>query len=223
MPEPVTDLDDAVRTAFVYLSEVDVLDAEPYDAVIGFGMFDLTLPRFCGDLYTCGQARRIIFTGGIGAGTGDLGAPEADVWRRTLAASHPSIGDDAVIVENQSTNTGENVAFTAALLERVRPELTFGRGIRRAVVVASPTRLRRVGLTMRRQQPDVRITRQLPPVTVEADAALYAAQGLDYRQHLSGELDRIVRYPARGWIVDEPLPTGVAAAHARLRPTAGSQ
>jgi hypothetical protein len=81
MPEPLTDLDDAVRTAFVYLSEVDVLDAEPYDAVIGFGMFDLTLPRFCGDLYTRGRARRIVFTGGIGAGTGDLGAPEADVWR----------------------------------------------------------------------------------------------------------------------------------------------
>jgi hypothetical protein len=217
MPESVTDLDDAVRTAFVYLSETDALDAEPYDAVIGFGMFDLALPRFCGDLYLRGHARRILFTGGIGAGTGDLGGPEADVWRRTLAVSHPSIGDEAVIIENRSTNTGENVAFTAELLERLWPDLMFGRGIRRAIVVASPTRLRRVGLTMRRQQPDVRIARHLPPVTVEADAALYVAQGLDYRQHLSGELDRIISYPARGWIVAEPLPADVQAAHAALR------
>jgi uncharacterized SAM-binding protein YcdF (DUF218 family) len=210
-------LEDATRRVFSYLSEADALDAAPYDAVIGFGMFDLSLPRFCGDLYARGQARHIIFTGGIGAGTGDLGGPEADAWRGTLADTHPSIPDEAVIVENRSTNTGENVTFTAALLEHARPELAFSRGLRRVVIVASPTRLRRVWLTFRRQQPGVSVTRHLPPVTVERDAALYAGQGIDYRQHLAGELDRIVAYPARGWILDEPLPADVAAAHEVLR------
>jgi hypothetical protein len=194
-----------------------MLDAEPYDAVIGFGMFDLSLPGFCGDLYASGHARRIIFTGGIGAGTGDLGGPEADVWRRTLAQSHPSIGDDAVIVENRSTNTGENVAFTAALLERLHPTLTFGAGLRRVVVVASPTRLRRVWLTLRQQQPQVVVARQRPQTTWQDDAALYAAQGIDYRGHLVGELERIVAYPGRGWIRAEPLPASVQVAHDILR------
>jgi uncharacterized SAM-binding protein YcdF (DUF218 family) len=217
MPDSALAPDDAMRRVFRYLSETDALEAAPYDAVIGFGMFDLSLPRVCGDLYVRGQARHIIFTGGIGAGTGDLGGPEADVWRRTLRDTHPSIPDEAVIVENRSTNTGENVTFTAARLEHWRPELAFGRGLRRVVIVASPTRLRRVWLTFRRQQPEVRVTRHLPPVTVEHDAALYAGQGIDYRQHLAGELGRIRAYPARGWIFDEPLPVDVAAAHDMLR------
>lgn len=217
MPQASADLADAFRTTFAYLSETDTLDVEPYDAVIGFGMFDLSLPRFCGELYARGHARRIIFTGGIGAGTGDLGGPEADVWRRTLALSHPSIGDDAVIVENRSTNTGENVAFTAALLERRYPTLAFGAGLRRVIVVASPTRLRRVWLTLRQQQPRLVVARQVPQMTWRDDAALYAAQGIDYRGHLVGELDRIVTYPERGWIRAEPLPDSVQAAYSTLR------
>lgn len=217
MREVSADVDGAIRTTFAYLSETDTLDAEPYDAVIGFGMFDLSLPRFCGELYARGCARHIVFTGGIGAGTGDLGGPEADVWRRTLALSHPSIGDDVVVVENRSTNTGENVAFTAALLERAHPTLTFGAGLHRVIVVASPTRLRRVWLTLRRQQPRIVVARQLPETTMKDDMAIYTGQGIDYRAHLAGELDRIVGYAVRGWILPEPLPDRVGAAHSTLR------
>jgi uncharacterized SAM-binding protein YcdF (DUF218 family) len=205
-------VDQAVRTAFDYLSATDPVDATPYDAVIGFGMFDLTLPRFCGQLYEQGLVRRIVFTGGIGAGTGNLGGCEADVWRQVLARSHPTIPDADVIVENQSTNTGENVAFTSALLRRHSAGLAFGTGLSRVVVVASPTRLRRVGLTLRRQHPELQVTRLRPPVALEDDARLYVSQGLDYVRHMAGELDRIVDYPRKGWIVDEPLPEAVAAA-----------
>jgi hypothetical protein len=212
---------DAVRTAFVYLSETDPLGRAPYDAVLGFGMFDLTLPVFCGDLYASGQARRIIFTGGIGAGTGDLGAPEGEVWRRTLASSHPAIVDTDVIVESRSTNTGENVLFTTTLLETTHPRLAFGAGTRRVIVVASPTRLRRASLTLRRHHPALDVIRQLPRVTMEQDAARYAAQGIDYVRHIAGELDRLVDYPRRGWIVGEPLPTAIAAARDVLRASDG--
>jgi uncharacterized SAM-binding protein YcdF (DUF218 family) len=212
VPASRTSVDHALRTAFAYLSETDALEAEPYDAVIGFGTFDLSLPRFCGDLRERGYARRIIFTGGVGAGTGDLGGPEADVWLAALARSHPAIDIDHVIVENRSTNTGENVRFTGDLLRAAHPALALGVGVRRVIVVTAPSRLRRVGLTMRRQHPGVHVTRQLPSVTMTADAALYARQGIDYRGHLAGELDRIVAYPERGWIVSEPLPTAVESA-----------
>lgn len=211
------DFESAVRVVFSYLSETDPLGAVPYDAVLGFGMFDLSLPRFCGELYARRQVRRVIFTGGIGAGTGNLGGPEADVWRAELARSHPGIPASDVLIENRSTNTGENVAFTARLIERERPDLTFGVGVRRVMVVASPTRLRRAWLTLRQQQPTLELCRHLPPVTVAGDRACYAAQGLDIVSHMCGELDRIERYPATGWIVPEPLPTTVIAARDTLR------
>ena len=211
----------AAELAFHYLAATEPLPSAPADAVLGFGMFDLKLPRFCGELYTHGLARRIVFTGGIGAGTGDLGMPEADAWLAELRRSHPHIPREHVITENRSTNTAENVAFTGALLAQKHPELAFGGGLRTALVVASPSRLRRAWLTLRHLQPDIRISRQLPRVSFAEEHALYAANGIDYVAHLAGELDRIVRYPALGWIAAEPLPPAIGEAQARLR-TAGN-
>ena len=217
MSAPDGELRAAAELVFRYLAATDPLPSAPANVVLGFGMFDLKLPRFCGELYARGLARRIVFMGGIGAGTGDLGMPEADAWRSELRRAHPHIPPRDIITENRSTNTAENVAFTAALLAREHPELVFGGGIRTALVVASPSRLRRAGLTLRHLQPTIRIFRQLPGVSFGEEQALYAANGIDFVAHLVGELDRIARYPALGWIAAEPLPPAIAKAHARLR------
>lgn len=207
-----------VRAAFDYLSAVDSPSDKPADAVIGFGMFNVTLAGFCGDLYAQQRARRIVFTGGIGAGTLDLGMPEADAWRLELSRTHPTIPLDHVHTENRSTNTAENIAFTAALLARIGPEMTIGRGLRHALIVASPSRLRRVRLTLQHLLPGLGVTCCLPPgTTFERERALHESKGIDYLAHLRGELDRIVDYPARGWIAHEPLPAAIVEAHAALR------
>lgn len=217
MAVPPPDVLAAARRALAWLAATDPLPAGPCDAILGFGVFDLRLPVFCGDLYRRGCAPRLIFTGGLGAGTGNLGGPEADAWRTALRQAYPDIPDAAVILENRSTNTAENISFTAGLLRREHPELAFGRGLRRIVAVASPSRLRRVRLTLARLQPELAVVGQLPPVSFEAELAVYGLQGIDYLAHLAGELDRIVTYPARGWIAAEPLPPEIAAAHERLR------
>ena len=214
-----SDVRAAAQTVLHYLAETDPAPTTPVDAVIGFGVFDLTLPRFCAELYERGLARRIIFTGGLGAGTGDLGGPEADVWRTEVQRTHPQISDDMIITETRSTNTSENIAYTAELLARDYPAQAFGTGIRTAIIVASPSRLRRVRLTLWKQQPGVRVIRMLPRVDFEAEYALYTRQGVDYLAHLTGELDRIAAYPERGWIVPEPLPAEVLAAGEVLRQT----
>ena len=214
---PDGELQAAADRAFRYLAETDSPPDARCDAILGFGMFDLRLPRFCGELHAHGRARRIVFTGGIGAGTGRLGMPEADAWLAELRRSHPEIPAADVIVENRSTNTAENIAFTAELLTGGHPGLAFGTGLKTALVVASPSRLRRVGLTLRHLQPGVRIFRQRPPASLAGEKALYAEHGVDYFAHLAGELDRIVRYPTLGWIAAEPLPLAIAVAHARLR------
>lgn len=203
-----------------YLAETDAAPVQPVDAIIGFGMFDRSLPRFCADLYLQGLTPKIIFTGGIGAGTGDLGGPEADVWRDELRQAYPTIGDDAFILENRSTNTAENIRFTAERVARTHPDLTFGLGLRRAIVVASPSRLRRVRLTLWKLAPGVHVTRLLPRVNLDAEASLYARQGIDYLGHLIGELDRLATYPDRGWIVGEPLPASIETAGKILRTAA---
>lgn len=207
---------DAARVALAWLAATDPLPSAPADAVLGFGVFDLALPVYCGELYARGLARRIIFTGGIGAGTGNLGRPEADAWCAALLAAHPAIPREHIILENRSTNTAENIRFIADLLARDHPDLAFGRGLRTALIVASPSRLRRVRLTLQKLAPEIRLIRCLPPVDFDRERALYEHHSADYLAHLCGELDRIVDYPARGWIAAESLPPAIAAAHAVL-------
>jgi uncharacterized SAM-binding protein YcdF (DUF218 family) len=209
--------DAAARSAYTYLSATDSLPDGVADAVIGFGTFDLTLARFCGELFTRGAARCIIFTGGYGAGTADLGQPEADAWADELRRSHPGVPRDRVILENRSTNTAENIRLTAEVLQRDHPQRAFGRGLRTALIVASPARLRRVGLTLRQLVPAVRAWRCLPATSFERERALHDSKGIPFVPHLRGELDRIVDYPRRGWIAAEPLPPAIARAHAVLR------
>jgi hypothetical protein len=207
----------SAQRVFDYLAATDALPAAACDAVLGFGVFDLKLPRYCGDLYAAGRAKRIIFTGGVGAGSADLGQPEADAWCAELLRVHPAIPRDHIILENRSTNTGENVRYTAELLAQQHPGLAFGHGIQTVIVVAAPSRLRRVRLTLQWLQPRLRVMGQHPGFGFTAEQALYASKGLDLIDHLSGELDRMVAYAARGWILPEPLPAPVAAAHHILK------
>lgn len=206
----------AARSLFAYLSVTDPPPDHVCDAVIGFGTFDLTLAAFCGELHLRGLARRILLTGGIGAGTADLGRPEADAWRDEILRTHPAIDPRSIVAENRSTNTSENIEFTSALLAREHPELAFGRGIRTALVVASPSRLRRVKLTLRHRLPDLRVFRRLPAADFDREFALHECKGIPYLPHLAGEIDRIRDYPTRGWIAAEPLPPAIVAAREAL-------
>lgn len=211
-------VDSAARAIFAYLSATDPRPAQPCDAVIGFGTFDLALAAFCGELHTRGHARRIVLTGGIGAGTADLGRPEADAWRDEILRTHPQIDPRNILVENRSTNTAENIELTTELLARRHPELAFGRGIATALVVASPSRLRRVKLTLHQRLPSLRVWRSLPAADFDREFALHESKAIAYLPHLAGEIDRIRDYPARGWIAAEPLPAEISAARALLPP-----
>jgi hypothetical protein len=203
----------AAREIFGFLSAVDQWPATTCDAVIGFGTFDVTLASFCGELCVNARAKRIIFTGGFGAGTTDLGKPEADAWLEELARTHAQIPSADVITENRSTNTAENIAFTADLLNKRFPTLAFGQGLNTALIVASPSRLRRVKLTLQLMHPALQVFRCSPPeTTFEHEYGLYEGKGLNYLAHLRGEVDRLSTYPARGWIAREPVPAEIVMA-----------
>ena len=61
--------------------------------------------------------RRLIFSGGLGRLT------DSGVWTETEAEKFSAIAIDkgvpaqAILIENRSTNTGENIVFTQALLK----------------------------------------------------------------------------------------------------------
>jgi hypothetical protein len=104
------------------------------------------------------------------------------------------------MIENRSTNTAENIAFTQKMLLRDDARNALEQGIKSVLVVASPSRLRRVKLTLQFMHPGLEVRRCLPALNFDRERALYETKGIDYLLHLLGELDRIVEYAERGWI-----------------------
>lgn len=186
------------------------------DAIIGFGHFDLRVARRCGELWRAGVSPRIIFSGGVGAGSADLTEPEADAFATELRRHYPEIPADAILIESRSTNTGENVQF----LQRAATDA--GWSLRSVCLVATPYRQRRVALTWRQQGPRDGVASNAPPATTLAEEIeLYAAKGEDFCAHLPGEIDRLIAYAERGWIAPETVPDTILSAAKQLRDGVG--
>lgn len=205
----------AALTLLTWLSASDPLPADA-DAVIGFGHFDLRIPAVCGTLFRGKRASHLVFTGGIGAGTGTLGGPEADAFRAELRRDFPEIADDSVFLETRSTNTAENIRFTERELAGDPRGLALGKSIRSVILVAHPLRLRRVRQTWRLLQADVPAAAFAPPTSMDQERRLYHRQNLSFEKQLVGEIDRLRDYPARGWIERVTLPAEVLAAREYL-------
>lgn len=187
------------------------------DAIVGFGHFDLRVPRTCGELARSGLTGRVIFTGGVGAGSAGLGAPEADVFAAELARDFPEIAGAGCLTENRSTNTSENIRFTRSMLERAGESWAFGGGTKSAVLVAHPARLRRVRQTWRKLAPEVVPWAVAPATDFASDFALHRANGSSLVAQILGEMERILTYPAKGWIEPVEVPRDIGAALGRLR------
>ncbi len=177
------------------------------DVILGFGVCDARVAEHCADLLLARRAPLILFTGGVGAGSGDLQQPEACFFRdRALARGAPA---GAIWVEPDSTNTLQNVQYSRRLME--------ARGLhpRRALLVAKPHRQRRVWLTCRRHLPGVLLHNAPPPFTAEEEAASLGGER-PYLRHLAGEVRRIEDYGARGDLHPEAPPAQVLDRVRRL-------
>jgi uncharacterized SAM-binding protein YcdF (DUF218 family) len=88
---------------------------EKADCILVLGSHDLRVAEHAAQLYLDGWAPLIIFSGGLGNFTREM-------WKETEAdqfaamAKKMGVPEDAILIENKSTNTGENILFTQQLL-----------------------------------------------------------------------------------------------------------
>ncbi|MCC5023299.1 MAG: YdcF family protein [Candidatus Synoicihabitans palmerolidicus] len=157
------------------------------------------------------MAPRIVFTGGVGAGSADLTQPEANAFAAELAEKFPEIPTAAVLLETRSTNTGENVRMLQV------ETLAAHWPLQTVALVASPYRQRRVALTWRKQGPGGAFFNCPPATCLVEERTRFAAKGENFIDHLPGEVDRLTTYAERGWITAKPVPLAVVEATAALR------
>ena len=182
------------------------------DAILVLCSHDTAVAERGAQLFLDGWAPLLIFSGGQGAITRRLWTePEADRFARI--AIDRGVPAERILVENRSTNTGENVEFTRRLLaDRGLDPATF-------IVVQKPYMERRSYATFMQRWPGKRLIVTSPQVPFEEYLARYSNETLseaDVIGIMVGDLQRIRDYPARGFQIPQEIPADVWDAYEEL-------
>ncbi|AHB02810.1 hypothetical protein V568_102289 [Brucella ceti TE28753-12] len=175
---------------------------EGADIIIGLGSYDPRVAERASDLYLEGLAPWLIFTGRSGRGTDKLyKASEAEAFAEI--AIRRGVPERAIIIEPNATNIGENIRFRAKNWRGTRSAAFF---------VTKPQTQRRVHATVLRQWPEARASISAPLVSFEEQPT--AEFPLEMLIHeMTGDLQRILEYPAKGYQIAQAVPLEVMEAY----------
>src|SRR5262245_33953948 len=89
---------------------------EKCDIILALGSNDLRVAEYAADLFLQGWAPKLILSGNAGALTRErFSKPEAEIFAEIALKN--GVPNEAILIEAESTNTGENVIFSRRLLE----------------------------------------------------------------------------------------------------------
>jgi len=178
------------------------------DCILALGSHDLRVAERAAELYLHGWAPLLIFSGGLGNFTKEVWTrSEADLFAEIAIAKGVPVKD--ILVENKSTNTGENIVFTQQLLEsrNIHPQ-SF-------IVVQKPYMERRSYATFKRHWPDKDLVVTSPQYSFE-DYPIPEIPLEKVIHIMVGDLQRIKFYPQKGFQVYQEIPTEVWQAFGKL-------
>jgi uncharacterized SAM-binding protein YcdF (DUF218 family) len=175
------------------------------DAVVVCCSYDLRVCDYACQLIRQGVAPLLILSGNAGNWTKHLwNVPEAHVFRERALKN--GINSDAILMEDQATNFGENIAFVRRLVPRLQ----------RATFVTKPNSVLRVRLTLPIQWPEVTPFVDAPPLRFPA-AVSHVVGILGAIDEMVGDVDRILQYPALGYQASHALPAEILQAWQELK------
>jgi uncharacterized SAM-binding protein YcdF (DUF218 family) len=182
------------------------------DAILVLCSHDVAVAERGAELYLERWAPLLIFSGGSGSITERLWRePEADRFAAIAVAM--GVPQDRIIVENRSTNTGENVLFTRHLLaaKHIDPS--------RFILVQKPYMERRTYATFKKHWPEKDVVVTSPRASLDDYLRHYSNHALSSDEVISimvGDLQRLRTYPARGFQIPQEIPEDVWDAFEQL-------
>ena len=163
-------------------------------------------------LFLDGWAPLLIFSGGLGSITSGIWSePEADQFAKIALSM--DVPEEKILVENKSTNTGENILFTKRLLaeKKINPQ-SF-------IIVQKPYMERRSYATFRKLWPEKDALVTSPQVSFAEYLDNYSNQELSKNDVISimvGDLQRIKVYAEKGFQIYQEIPNEIWAAYEEL-------
>jgi uncharacterized SAM-binding protein YcdF (DUF218 family) len=178
------------------------------DAIFVLGSHDTRVAERAAQIFLEGWAPLVVFSGHLGALT-------RESWRRSEAevfadvAAALGVPRERMLIEDRSTNTGENVEFTRRLL------CEHGLSVSRAVAVQKPYMERRTLATFHARWPELDVIVTSP----QLDWRDYPNEqiGRDDVIHIMvGDLQRLILYAQKGWSEPQDIPPDVIEAYQHL-------
>jgi uncharacterized SAM-binding protein YcdF (DUF218 family) len=185
---------------------------ERADAILVLCSHDRRVAERGAELFLGGWAPLLIFSGGLGSITREIWTePEADQFAEIAVAM--GVPNDNVLIENRSTNTGENILFTRQLLteRNIDP--------RKFILVQKPYMERRSFATFRKIWPEKHVLVTSPQVSFDEYLESYSATELsadDVVSIMVGDLQRIKIYAEEGFQIHQEIPADVWSAYEEL-------
>ena len=182
------------------------------DVILVLCSHDKKVAETGAQLFLEGWAPLLIFAGGLGSVTRGMWTdPEAEQFAETAIGMGVPV--DRILIENRSTNTGENILFTRQLLAQ--------KGIdpQQFILVQKPYMERRSFATFRKVWPEKEVLVTSPRVSFDEYLDGYANEKLSKDDVISimvGDLQRIKLYAERGFQIHQHVPPDVWSAYEEL-------
>lgn len=177
---------------------------EPCELIWALGSLDLRVADRVAELWHEGMAPLIVMSGGLGNFTsGIFEKPEADLFAER--AIELGVPEEVILIENRSTNTGENVSMTRELLK------SRGISVNEVIAVQKPNMERRTFATIRKQWPEVGVMVTSPKLSLEDYCNEVVSKEM-LIHIMVGDLQRIMKYPELGFMVEQEVPHEVRSS-----------
>jgi uncharacterized SAM-binding protein YcdF (DUF218 family) len=178
------------------------------DCVIALGSHDPRVAERAAEVFLEGWAPLVVCSGHLGGLTrGRWARSEAEVFADVAVAL--GVPRERVLLEDRSTNTGENVEFSRRLLARQ------GLEPRTAIAVHKPYMERRTLATFGARWPELDVRVTSPQIAFD-DYPAGDIRRDDVIHVMVGDLQRLIVYGRKGWSVPQEVPPEVIQAYEGL-------
>lgn len=181
------------------------------DAIVVLGNRDTRVAEYAAQLFLDGWAPFLVFSGSGSAHNHKpgreqfAGSTEAEVFAGIARAK--GVPDEAIIIENEAQNTGQNYEFTIKTLKQkgIEPKTV--------IIVQKPYMERRAYATGKVWWPDLELIVVSPPISLQDYPNESNSEGEHWIHTMVGDLQRIKEYPAKGFQIEQEMPDQVWKAY----------
>lgn len=183
-------------------------EPRPCSVGIGLGSHDPNVPTYAAELFHQGMFPLLVFTGANAPTTVKRFPRGEAVHFREIAIEH-GVPADAILIETQARNTGDNVKLTRQLLA------DHGVIVDSICLICRPYQQRRAYATCLELWPQVDVICASRPLPLN-DYVATIGDSKFVIDMIVGDTQRVIEYPSAGYAKEQEVPQAVRGAYQNL-------